>query len=144
MQGLRHFRAALAGALLFGGAGSALAEANRPDLSVELNTTRSLDGACQLLMVVDNRSKIPFSKLTADLVLFDQDGVIVSRVSTPFGSLRPEKRQVLAFPIEDVDCATLSRVLLNQVTECEYAAEADFDCTDAIRVRHRGTVVFEK
>ena len=137
-------QAALAAVMLLGGAGPSLAKGEKPDLSIELNTTNPLKDACQLMMVIDNRSSIRFNKFTLELVLFDKTGVITSRVLAAIGRLRPIKSHFVSFPIEDVICDDLGRVLLNEVTECEYEAEAKFDCTEVVAVKHRGTVPLVK
>ena len=67
-------QAALAAVMLLGGAGPSLAQSKKPDLSIELNTTKPLNDACQLMMVIDNRSSIRFNKFTVELVLVRQDG----------------------------------------------------------------------
>ena len=136
----RITQAALAAIMLLGGAGPSLAQGEKPDLSIELNTTKPLKDACQLMMVVDNRSSIRFNKFTVELVLFDKTGVIIKQVLAAIGRLRPMMNHFVSFPIEDVNCYDLGRVLLNEVTECEYAAEAKFDCTEVVAVKHRGTV----
>ena len=107
--------------MLLGGAGPSLAQGEKPDLSIELNTTKPLKDACQLMMVVDNRSSIRFNKFTVELVLFDKTGVIIKQVLAAIGRLRPMMNHFVSFPIEDVNCDDLGRVLLNEVTECEYA-----------------------
>ena len=137
-------QAALAAVMLLGGAGPSLAQSKKPDLSIELNTTKPLNDACQLMMVIDNRSSIRFNKFTVELVLFDKTGVITRQVLAAIGRLRPNKSHYVSFPIEDVICDDLGRVLLNEVTECEYKAEAKFDCTEVVAVKHRGTVPLVK
>ena len=113
-------QAALAAVMLLGGAGPSLAQSEKPDLSIELNTTKPLKDACQLMMVIDNRSSIRFNKFTVELVLFDKTGVVIRQVFAAIGRLRPIKSHYVSFPIEDVICDDLGRVLLNEVTECEY------------------------
>ncbi len=137
-------QAALATVMLLGGAGPSLAQGEKPDLSIELNTTKPLKDACQLMMVIDNRSGIRFNKFTVELVLFDKTGVITKQVFAAIGALRPMMNHFVSFPIEDVNCDDLGRVLLNEVTECEYEAEAKFDCTEVVAVKHRGTVPLVK
>ncbi len=137
-------QAALATVMLLGGAGPSLAQGEKPDLSIELNTTKPLKDACQLMMVIDNRSSIRFNKFTLELVLFDKTGVITRPVLAAIGRLRPNKSPSVSVPLEDVICDDLGRVLLNEVTECEYEAEAKFDCTEVVAVKHRGTVPLVK
>ena len=137
-------QAALATVMLLGGAGPSLAQGEKPDLSIELNTTKPLKDACQLMMVIENRSGIPFNKFTVELILFDKTGVITRQVNAAIGRLRPIKIHFVSFPIKDMNCDDLGHVLLNEVTECEYESEAKFDCTEVVAVKHRGTVPLVK
>ncbi len=138
----------LAGLLFFViplfGLSSSAAEPVQLDLTIELNRTEQLGEACQLLMVIGNHSPLTFSKLTAELVLFDKKGLITRRVSAPIGPVRPKKTLVVAFPIKNLRCDELARVLLNEITECEHSGEQPLDCTMAIKVEHRGATVFMK
>ena len=76
----RITQAALAAIMLLGGAGPSLAQGEKPDLSIELNTTKPLKDACQL-MVVDNRSSIRFT-----VELGDKTGVIIKQVFAAIGA----------------------------------------------------------
>lgn len=109
-------------------------------LSIELNKLEQAGSACRFHLVVENSSDIAFTKFSANLVFFDLDGVISTRISVDLGKLRPNKTFVMSFAVESLNCVDVGRVLLNEVTECQHSAKTEFDCTDAVRVNYRGPV----
>ena len=123
---------------------SVRAQSQETILDLELNRVQQISDACQFTLVVRNRSPIDFSTVLADLVFFDQDGVISSRRSVDLGRIRPNKTQVLGFALKEVECMNLSQVLLNEVPECQQTTAEQIDCTAITRVSHRGDVEFVK
>ncbi|HJO68382.1 MAG TPA: hypothetical protein QF804_01710 [Rhodospirillales bacterium] len=113
-------------------------------LSIELNALNQNAAACQVYVVIDNVSEVAFAKFSTDLVLFDNDGLILKRLTTDFGRLRPNKIHVMSFVVDPLECAAVGRVVLNDVIDCEHDGSAGVDCIDAIRLSHRGDVGFEK
>lgn len=113
-------------------------------LSIELNALNQNAAACQVYVVIDNVSEVAFAKFSTDLVLFDNGGLILKRLTTDFGRLRPNKIHVMSFVVEPLECAAVGRVVLNDVIDCEHDGRAGVDCIDAIRLSHRGNVGFEK
>lgn len=113
-------------------------------LSIELNRLEQDGEGCRFDLVIANRLEVAFSSFSADLVFFDQDGVITTRVSTHFGRLRPLKTHLRSFVLSPFECAGVSRVLLNDVIECGHDQGEDFDCLDAVEVSHRGGVTLVK
>lgn len=132
----------IAGLLTLLPAWQVAAQAQPEPLAVELNRVASAGEACRLDFVVTNRSATRFDKLQADLVLFDKEGVIATRLTVDLGPMQAEKTQVKSFPIGSVDCANLGRVLLNEMVECTPPPGESFDCTRAVSISHRGPVPF--
>ncbi len=135
---------ALIVAISFGSAQLARAQSQEPILDLELNRVQQVSEACQFTLVVRNRSQIDFSTVIADLVFFDQNGVISSRRSVDLGRIRPSKTQVLGFALKEVECMNLSQVLLNEVPECQQMTAEQIDCTALTRVSYRSEVEFVK
>ena len=109
-------------------------------LSIELNKVEQNGAGCRFDLIIENGLDIAFARVSADFVFFDQQGVILTRAAAHFGRLRPNKSHLRSFVLSPLNCGDVSRVLLNDFTECRAMDGADFDCTDAVRVSHRGGV----
>ncbi len=97
-------------------------------IAVELNRLEPIDNGCRLYLVVDNQTRMPFSTLQLDLVLFRTDGVVDQRFFVDLAPLRKEKRIVKLFEIEKVKCTEVGSLLVNDVNECRSDKEAVSDC----------------
>ncbi|MDP6805273.1 MAG: hypothetical protein QF902_08065 [Rhodospirillales bacterium] len=113
-------------------------------LSIELNALNQNAAACQVYVVIDNVSEVAFAKFSTDLVLFDKGGLILKRLTTDFGRLRPNKIHVMSFVVDPLDCAAIGRVVLNDVIDCEHDGSNSVDCIDVIRLSYQGDIGFEK
>ena len=128
--------------LMVGNAAAAAAQSKV--LSIELNRIEQSDAGCRFDLIVENGLDIAFARVSADLVLFDQQGVILARAAVHLGRLRPNKSHLRSFVLAPLDCGDVGRVLLNEFNECRPMDGADFDCTGALEVRHRGNVELVK
>ncbi len=123
---------------------AATAGAQSKALSIELNRLEQDGEGCRFDLVIANRLEVAFSSFSADLVFFGHDGVIITRASTHFGRLRPLKTHLRSFVLSPFDCASVARVLLNDIIECGHDQGEAFDCLDAVEVSHRGAVALVK
>ena len=112
-------------------------------LTMDLNALKQGDDACEVFLVIENASDLAFATFSADLGFFDKGGVVLSRLTVDIGKLRPNKRHVMSFRVNDLKCDDVGSVLLNEIADCQHSAGADFDCTDAVRVIHH-TATFVK
>lgn len=128
----------LAIALVVGTAATVDAQAEA--LTIELNRLVQDGEGCRFDLIIENALDIGFARFSADLVFFDHSGVVSARAAAHFGRLRPNKTHLRSFVLSSLNCADVGRVLLNEVTACQHTAETEFDCMDAIEVRHRGGV----
>ncbi|MDX2289986.1 MAG: hypothetical protein NW217_14345 [Hyphomicrobiaceae bacterium] len=103
-------------------------------IAVELNRLEPLETGCRLYVVVDNRTRTPFSTLQLDLVLFRTDGVVDQRFFVDLAPLRKDKRIVKLFEIDNVKCSDLGSLLVNDVNECRSDKEAVADCLSLLTV----------
>ncbi|MBC7156179.1 MAG: hypothetical protein H5U20_01545 [Rhodobacteraceae bacterium] len=67
-----------------------------------------------------------------DVVVFDAAGTVTSRLILEFGRLPEGKTKVVQFDIAAGGCAGISRLLLNDVEQCETAEGAVTACLDAL------------
>lgn len=108
-------------------AGAAFA-ADAPALSVELNKLEPYEKGCRAYVVMNNPGEQAYQSFKADLVLFQQDGVITRRFLVDLGPLRAAKKTVKLFDIEGLACEKIASVLVNDITECKSDGAAITDC----------------
>jgi hypothetical protein len=104
------------------------------NLSVELNKLEPEEHGCRAYFVVNNTSGTTYGVLKLDLVLFRPDGVIGRRFAIDLGPLKPDKRTVKQFDIDDTPCNQVGSVLLNDVLECKGESGPIADCLGEITV----------
>ena len=113
-------------------------------LSMELNKVEPVDDVCSLYFVVTNRFESRFDELAADLVMFDGEGIILSRLTVDLGPIRARKTKVVTFPIQSLDCGRLGHILLNEMAACTPPPGESFDCTEVVGISSRSPVGFIK
>jgi hypothetical protein len=109
-------------------------QAGTGTLSVELNKLEPEAHGCRAYFVVNNTSGTAYGVLKLDLVLFRPDGVIGRRFAIDLGPLKPDKRTVKLFDIDDTPCTQVGSVLLNDVLECKGESGPIADCLGEITV----------
>ena len=98
----------------------ALAQAATP-LGLELNALQPSDKGCRITLVASNGLGAALDKASFELALFGANGGIDRLVSVDFKTLPVGKTKVLQFELAGLDCAAVTRVLINDVTSCEGA-----------------------
>lgn len=106
-------------------------------LSVELNKLEQREDACRAYMVIRNSSEAPYDAFKLDLVFFDQQGVIISRLLFNAAPLHAGKLHVKLFDAVDVQCEQVSAMLLNDVAECSSAGTPVQGCLERIETSSR-------
>ncbi len=115
-------------------------------LHLELNKMLTEQGRCRIFFVVENPLDRAFSKLVLDVAFFDKKGIIIGRSDIDLGKVRGRKTTVRSFSFVEFDCATVGKVLLNDVVACgpQITAGERQDCLDVVRLTYRGDVEFFK
>ncbi|HWK63420.1 MAG TPA: hypothetical protein VNS34_00660 [Rhizobiaceae bacterium] len=98
--------------------GSALAQEAAPALHLELNAVQPSDKGCRLTFVVNNRLGADLERVAFELALFNEAGAVDRLTVLAFKEMPAGKTKVSRFDIAGADCAKLSRVLINEATEC--------------------------
>jgi hypothetical protein len=119
------------------------ARAEEP-IAIELNKVEQREGACRAYLLFKNPNESHFPTFRLDLVLFGKDGVIARRIAVDASPLRAGKSVVKLFDLTGLDCQTLARILLNDVSPCEDDGGARTDCVDRVVVSSRTSVDFFK
>lgn len=128
---IRGLAAAWAAAGLFGLALSPTAIAQddtKSDLDVELNKLEDVNGSCHGSFVVFSRFKEPIKRLTLDLYIFDQSGVISQHTVLDIGPVPPRKTRILTFSLINDLCENIQRIVINDIPNCEVESGQPVDC----------------
>lgn len=111
-------------------------------LSIELNKVEdSADQTCVAALVLRNDMSASLDRFSLDLYVFDADGVIARQVVLDLAPLRAAKTTVVRFPILGQPCATIGRVLINDIPSCRSEATGeDLDCLASLTVSSRDRI----
>lgn len=104
-------------------------------LSVELNKLEAEGSGCRAYLVVKNESASEYKSFKLDLVLFQKDGVIGRRFAMDLAPLKPEKRTVKLFDLDNIGCKDIGSFLINDVLECKGGNGAIEDCLGRLTVK---------
>lgn len=104
---------------------------------LQLNTVEDIGETCRLTYVARNDTGVALEATAYDVVVFDAGGAVTSRLILEFGRLPEGKTKVVQFDIAGGGCANISRLLLNDVEQCETAAGPVTSCLDALETSSR-------
>ncbi|MCE7027660.1 hypothetical protein [Jiella avicenniae] len=112
-------------------------------LGLELNNAVDDAGLCRLSYVAVNGTGQPLEKVSYDVVVFDTNGQVSQFLVLQFGQLPAGKTKVVQFDLADQPCAGISRILVNDVAECETAQGSAAICMDALEPTSRTAITFD-
>ncbi len=93
---------------------------------------------------MQNDSATQFQAVKLDLVLFQQDGVIGRRFAIDLAPLKPQKRTVKLFDLDELACDRIGSLLINDVVECKTADGPLDDCLAGLSVKSLTNVQLSK
>lgn len=125
-------------------AGPLAAQTSSSQLALELNNAADIEGACRLTFVATNETGVALEGLSYEIVLYDPEGIVPDDgfLLFEFGRMPEGKTKVVQFVLEDRDCGSISRVLVNDVAECRSAAGTHDFCLDGLSVSSRNAIEF--
>ena len=113
--------------------------------SLELNAAAETDaGNCRLTYVVTNQSEAALSRTAYELGVFDAQGVVQRLLVLEFGELVAGKTKILQFDLTGSPCASISRIVVNDVAGCTLAqdqSESDI-CLNGLAASSRTAIQF--
>ncbi|MCQ0969166.1 hypothetical protein MLD63_01785 (plasmid) [Paracoccus sp. TK19116] len=129
------------------GSGDAAATQDAGRIVLELNGATDTDaGACRMTFVATNDSGEAFERTAWQVGVFDGEGIVRSILVLEFGALSDGKTKIVLFDLPGSGCADISRVVVNDVAQCqpEGAAETELadTCLDALSTRSRTELDF--
>lgn len=116
--------------------------ARQPSLLLDLNALQSSNGGCRLTFVVSNGLPTPIDRAAFEMALFDKEGVVDRLTVLDFRDMPRGKTKVSRFDLSGVKCADISRVLVNQATECQGTNVEANACMTGLRTETRTPIVF--
>lgn len=113
-----------------------------PALSIELNKAEDTEqNSCVAAFVLRNDLAAPLDRFSLDLYIFDSDGIIARQLVLDLAPLRNDKTTVVRFPLMNRQCATIGRVLVNDIPSCRSAETGeDIDCLAVLQVSSRDRI----
>lgn len=111
-------------------------------LTLELNALAPTDGACRMTLVATNGLGTAIDHAAFEMAFFGQDGVISQLASLDFKALPLDKTKVLQFDLAGLDCAGVTRVLVNDVTTCDGAGLDPAACLDKLATTTKTSILF--
>ncbi|MBU1175270.1 MAG: Tat pathway signal sequence domain protein [Alphaproteobacteria bacterium] len=106
-------------------------------LTIELNDIEQQQTACRLTLLIENKLGAAITDLGLELVLFGPDQRIMKLIAVPAGAFPPSKTRIRQFDLAGIQCAGISRILLNTITRCEGAGMSPSHCLEAAKTRSR-------
>lgn len=131
-------------AMIAAGGVSAQEETSSPAsvLSLELNGAQPSDKGCRLTFVVNNNLGSNLSKAAFEIALFNEDGVVDRLTVLDFKDLPEGKTKVTRFDLSGLDCAKVSRVLVNSATECTGEGVEPSACLGQLKTQSKTAISF--
>lgn len=140
--GYRHLLGRLAALFAIGliVTGPAANAAETATLDIELNGLEASKDGCTVNFVMRNGLESAIDALSLEIVLFKDDGRIAGILKLKLGDLPLGKTRVKQFRLKS--CDHLSRILVNEVTECSGAKLTPKICLQKLRTKNRAEIQF--
>lgn len=121
---------------------SASAAQEQGSFSIELNDAQDISGSCRLVYVAVNSTGKRLEKASYDVFTFDETGKVSQSLVFQFGSFPADKTKVVQFDLAGRECAKISRLLINDATECVVDGQGSSLCIDALKTTTRTSIQF--
>lgn len=102
-------------------------------VSLELNKLETTEKGCRAVVVVNNQTDTAYQTLKLELVMFE-GGVFTRRIAVDLAPVRPQKRSVKLFEIDNIACDKITELLINDVMDCKTDAGAVDSCLQRLSV----------
>jgi len=112
-------------------------EAPAPSLSLELNALQQQKDACRIVFLAENRLGTDLSALSFETVLIDTDGIVDRLTLFDFQSLPEGRTRVRQFDLDNTQCETIGRILINGVATCDGEGLTGTECVDRLTLSTR-------
>ena len=121
------------------------AQETAAQFTLELNAAAETEGGgCRLTYVASNRSDFALDRTAYEVAVFNAEGVVQRLLVLEFGALVSGKTKVLQFDLAGSPCASISRIVVNDVAACtlEATSEPSDVCLDGLSASSRTAIQF--
>lgn len=109
---------------------------------LELNNASDVDGSCRLTYVATNNTGVGLEKTSYEVAIFDGEGRVSNLLVLEFGQLPIAKTKVVQFDLKGSPCSKISRIVVNNLAECESADGTHDFCLTALITSSRTDIQF--
>lgn len=113
-----------------------------PSLVLELNAAQPSEKGCRFTFVVTNNLDAELSKAAFEIALFNDTGVVDRLTVLDFKELPAGKTKVTRFDLSGTDCTKVTRVLINNATDCAGQGVEPSACIKALRTESKSGIAF--
>ena len=122
---------------------SALAvSAQSGNFVLELNNASDVEDSCRLTYVATNNTGIGLTKTSYEVAIFDSEGRVSNLLVLEFGQLPIAKTKVVQFDLKGSACGNISRIVVNNLAECDSADGSHDFCLSALITSSRTQIQF--
>jgi len=118
------------------------ASAQSGNFVLELNNATETDDSCRLTYVATNSTGIALIKTSYEVAIFDSEGKVANLLVLEFGALPIAKTKVVQFDLKGTPCSNISRIVVNNLAECESADGSHDFCLTALITSSRTDIQF--
>jgi len=133
----------LISAMFFSATSVAQAQDLSGKITLELNQLQPIEGGgCRMSIIATNGLERPMDQLTLEMVAFDKDGLVDQFLGLKFSRISAGKTKILQFALAGKSCESISRLHINNVTNCVPASITDVYCPDLLDLGNRTPIRF--
>lgn len=111
-------------------------------LLLELNALEPTEQGCRMTFVVINGLPAALETAGFEIALFNGNGQVDRLAILDFQNLPAGKTKVRRFDLDGTECADVSRVLVNDATECAGSGVDPVSCIRDLKTETRSGVAF--
>lgn len=112
-------------------------------ISLELNQLQPLEnGGCRMSIIATNGLERPMEQLSLEMVAFDKDGLVDQFLGLKFSRISAGKTKILQFALAGRACDSISRLHVNNVSNCVPPSITDVYCPDLLELSNRTPIRF--
>lgn len=138
---MRKSVSALLAAFLLAATPANTLQAQEKQLKLELNSLAESGTRCRVSFVAQNKLGTALDKATLELVVFDDKQLISQMLILELGKFPVSKTRVIQFDLGK-PCSGISRLLINDFTECAGASLTPQTCIKSLKTSTRAKVEF--
>lgn len=116
--------------------------AQEKPLAIELNTAADHGDGCRLSFVATNGTGQLVDQVSFEVFTFDDKGGVAQSLVFQFGRFPVGKTKVVQFDLAGQTCSSISRLLVNDATECTADGKSSTLCIDMLTTATRTPIDF--